>query len=177
VAECRALGLNVHNSSISDFLQGLGPEIRYDIIILSHVLEHLLEPDKYLRRFQEILNPGGLLVVAVPANDSINAKVFGRYWGWWQVPVHINHFNNRGMVCLAERAGFKVEKLLRHGGDSLMIVLNFINLLGVGESLGPMSATRKHLLSAFSVFLRYWYRIGDEELVAILRSEPSAGAA
>jgi 2-polyprenyl-3-methyl-5-hydroxy-6-metoxy-1,4-benzoquinol methylase len=37
-----------------------------DIIILSHVLEHLLEPRKVLNRLRALVNPDGLLYVEVP---------------------------------------------------------------------------------------------------------------
>lgn len=38
----------------------------YDLIIFSHVLEHLVEPAVVLKEFLQILSPGGYCLVAVP---------------------------------------------------------------------------------------------------------------
>lgn len=39
---------------------------RFDCIVCSHVLEHLLQPDQVLVRLRQCLNPGGTLLVALP---------------------------------------------------------------------------------------------------------------
>lgn len=170
VAECRARGLNVYNASISSYLKDNGEQNRFDVIVLSHVMEHLLKPGDYLQQFQKILNPNGLVIIAVPAHDSINAKLFKHYWGWWQVPVHINHFHAPSMARLAERSGFSVERVLHNGGDSLMILLNFMNLFGAGKTNGRLGFFRTVFIRAFSLLFRYWYLVGNEELIVVLRS-------
>lgn len=44
-------------------LDGLG---RFDCIICSHVLEHLYKPDLLLERLRDVLEPDGVLIVALP---------------------------------------------------------------------------------------------------------------
>ena len=39
---------------------------QYDYVICSHVLEHIVYPDKLLKDIYEVLKPGGILVVALP---------------------------------------------------------------------------------------------------------------
>lgn len=46
-------------------------ERRYDIVLLSHVLEHLLNPADWLKRIDAALEPGALLIIEVP-NDTEN---------------------------------------------------------------------------------------------------------
>lgn len=41
----------------------------YDVVICSHVLEHLPDPVDVLRRLKECLNPDGALVVLLPLNE------------------------------------------------------------------------------------------------------------
>ena len=38
----------------------------FDVLIFSHVLEHLREPDAVLAQFSQLLNPGGGVLIAVP---------------------------------------------------------------------------------------------------------------
>jgi 2-polyprenyl-3-methyl-5-hydroxy-6-metoxy-1,4-benzoquinol methylase len=38
----------------------------FDVLIFSHVLEHLRNPDTVLARFSELLRPGGQVLIAVP---------------------------------------------------------------------------------------------------------------
>lgn len=40
--------------------------MRFDVVILSHVLEHLREPAAVLSRFAKLLLPGGCVIIAVP---------------------------------------------------------------------------------------------------------------
>jgi len=63
----QAWGHVVHHGTIFDAEYN---EKKYDIITMWHVLEHLPEPGKVLGRIMELLNPGGLLVIAVPNEIS-----------------------------------------------------------------------------------------------------------
>lgn len=62
-----ARGHNVHYGTIFDSKFN---NKKYDVITMWHVLEHLSEPDKALRRITNILKPHGLLVIAVPNEIS-----------------------------------------------------------------------------------------------------------
>lgn len=45
------------------------PEESYDTVYASHVLEHLEEPGEAVRRWWEVVKPGGHLIIAVPDED------------------------------------------------------------------------------------------------------------
>jgi SAM-dependent methyltransferase len=42
------------------------PDQSFDVVVCSHILEHLLEPERLVREAHRVLRPGGLLVVGVP---------------------------------------------------------------------------------------------------------------
>jgi ubiquinone/menaquinone biosynthesis C-methylase UbiE len=42
----------------------------FDVIIISHVLEHIENPDKHLDKWKKSLKPDGTIIVAVPLNDK-----------------------------------------------------------------------------------------------------------
>lgn len=52
------------------------PENTFHTVYASHVLEHLREPETALRRWYEILKPGGHLIVMVPHRDMYEKKRF-----------------------------------------------------------------------------------------------------
>jgi len=56
-------GLNLKKGGIEEFLKY--PE-KANIIILSHVLEHIHDPNKHLKRMWDCLKPEGYLLVIVP---------------------------------------------------------------------------------------------------------------
>lgn len=59
----------VNNIYLYDLEKGLPENIQhlqYDYVICSHVLEHIVSPEKLLKDIYRTLKPGGLLVVALP---------------------------------------------------------------------------------------------------------------
>jgi 2-polyprenyl-3-methyl-5-hydroxy-6-metoxy-1,4-benzoquinol methylase len=54
-------------------------KVKYDLIILSHVVEHFLEPVSELRQVSELLTPGGVLFVEVPNLFEVDGQLL-RYW-------------------------------------------------------------------------------------------------
>ncbi len=166
VSFCKSKGLDVSDSSIENYL-GLSNE-KFDVIILSHVFEHLLAPDSVIALLRERLTTAGKIVISVPNSDSLCRKLFGKNWGWWQVPVHINHFRLSALQKLADRSGLKIEDARFKGGDSLMLLLNFINLFGFrGDGKAP-GIFQKTVIRFFTFFFRYWYHLGNEELTVVL---------
>ncbi len=61
---------------------------KYDVISLWHVLEHLAFPWKALEEIVLRLNPGGILVIAMPNRNALQFKVLGRYWPHVDAPRH-----------------------------------------------------------------------------------------
>lgn len=69
----------------------------FDVITLWHVLEHVPNLDQILMQLQELLNPGGLIVIALPNYKSWDAKKYGKYWAAYDVPRHLWHFDREAM--------------------------------------------------------------------------------
>jgi SAM-dependent methyltransferase len=165
VGYCNSKGLDVINISMENYLMNY--EEKFDYIILSHVFEHLLACDKILSQLADRLNAGGRIILCVPNSDSISRRLFGRYWGWWQVPVHINHFSKHSLHVLAGRCELQLEKSRFMGGDSLMLLLNLINLFGFRKNKPP-GIFQKIVIRIFTSIFCYWYYIGNEELTVVL---------
>ena len=77
----------------------------FDIIIMRHVLEHLLDPATTLAKLKGVLNENGVLYIAVP--DNLRTT---RQEGWLRV-VHTYYFNRFSLSCLLQRLGFKIIQM------------------------------------------------------------------
>lgn len=62
----REQGYSVHVTPLSEF----DSQESYDVIILSNVLEHVLDPLEMLTNVRRLLKPGGQVWVSLPNTDS-----------------------------------------------------------------------------------------------------------
>ena len=81
---------------------------KYGVITLWHVLEHLPNLDEQLKELKELLDEGGLLVVAVPNYKSFDAKHYKSHWSAYDVPRHLWHFSRTSISKLFERHQMEV---------------------------------------------------------------------
>jgi len=85
----------------------------YDALTFWHVLEHLPDPRRILRRASALLRPGGWLFISLPRLDSLQAKIFRKHWyAFDDVPRHLYHFSKSSLDHLLIEAGFIVRKHL-----------------------------------------------------------------
>ena len=84
------------------------PSASADVITAWHAIEHIHDQQSLWQRFHAWLKPDGLLVVAVPNCDSVDAHYYGSRWAAWDVPRHLWHFSIDTMTQLAVSHGFKL---------------------------------------------------------------------
>lgn len=90
----------------------------FDLIIASHVLEHLVDPWNTLRRLRTLLAPGGQLIGAIPNVRHARTALPLLFTGKWEYRdsgvldwTHLRFFTRNTIVDLLETAGFRVEML------------------------------------------------------------------
>lgn len=83
---------------------------KFNVIRLSHVLEHLNNPDDYLNKIYKLLKKKGLLYLSLPSSSSLNAKIFSKYWMGYDVPRHQINYNFNNLLNLLNKHGFKLIK-------------------------------------------------------------------
>jgi SAM-dependent methyltransferase len=83
------LRLDVFNGEL---VQARFPACYFDLVTLWHVLEHVHQPRQMLLEAARITRPGGMLVLALPNPDSLEARLFGPFWAGWDVPRHLYIF-------------------------------------------------------------------------------------
>jgi SAM-dependent methyltransferase len=92
------------------------PELKegsFHAVTFWHVLEHLPDPEKTLRRAAALLKPGGWLFVSLPDIESLQAQLFRRHWyAFDDVPRHLYHFSRRSLDRVLRQTGFQIAKHL-----------------------------------------------------------------
>jgi 2-polyprenyl-3-methyl-5-hydroxy-6-metoxy-1,4-benzoquinol methylase len=93
----------------------------FDVITLWHVLEHIHQLNEIMATFNRLLKNDGKLIIAVPNNDSSDAKHYRDFWAAYDVPRHIWHFEPKQMKQLGEKHGFKLNSLHSMPFDSFYV--------------------------------------------------------
>ena len=82
-------------------------ESGFDVLTFWHVLEHLPDTRRVLRRSFRLLDAGGRLLVSVPNIAGLQAPLFRQDWYCFDdVPRHLHHFSGRSLRLLLEESGF-----------------------------------------------------------------------
>jgi SAM-dependent methyltransferase len=85
----------------------------FDAITLWHVLEHLPDPRRVMRRVVSLLKPGGVLIISLPNLDSLQARLFRRYWyGFDDVPRHLFHYSKLSLDLLLLEVDLTIRRHL-----------------------------------------------------------------
>lgn len=79
----------------------------FDLIVMSHVIEHLHDPRGVLARVHHWLSPGGRLIIRCPNVNSLERRVFGHLWTGLDVPRHLYHFSDRTVRHALAVTGFR----------------------------------------------------------------------
>jgi ubiquinone/menaquinone biosynthesis C-methylase UbiE len=95
----------------------------FDIITMWHVLEHVYHLEDRVEQIQNLMKPEGVLIVAVPNPDSLDAKKYKKYWAAYDVPRHLYHFGQADIVNLFEKFSFEVIKTVPMKFDSYYVSL------------------------------------------------------
>ncbi len=80
-------------------------------VVFWHSLEHLPDPTEALRQAARLLGPGGVVVIAAPNADSLQARVFGDRWLALDLPRHLTHIPAHALLATLGKHGLTVERV------------------------------------------------------------------
>ena len=129
------------------------PEESQDLVIMSQLVEHLVNPRKALELILPKLKPAGKVLIETPNIGGWDHSLFKRkYWGGYHIPRHLQIFSNYSLRRMVTELGMSVEKQrflpspgfwiisIRNAlklnsikrGNSIFESINFSNILFVG---------------------------------------------
>jgi SAM-dependent methyltransferase len=132
----RARGVRV---LAGDLVKGnpLPPGETFDVVLLSHVLEHVLEPERFLGRLRAWLDRDGLLVIELPnAADQMlaNCEAYRRFF--WQ-RAHLAYYTPQTLGLVIQGAGYERFQILGRQRYSIASVWRWLETgrPGLGDPL------------------------------------------
>jgi len=101
------VGQPIGSESLVSFQQG-----SFDAITLWHVLEHVHTLNETLQQLISLLKPDGVLIIAVPNVESLDAQHYRQDWAAYDVPRHLYHFSPKTMKLLLKKHKLTVREML-----------------------------------------------------------------
>lgn len=109
VEKARAAGHHVYTGTFED---APIPRDYFDLVVATHVIEHVADPKKFAATALAVLKPGGVFLCETPNAESWDAKVFRQqHWGGYHFPRHWVLYTPESIRFMAESIGFIVERI------------------------------------------------------------------
>lgn len=91
------------------------PQSYFDLVVATHVIEHVADPKSFAKRAFEVLKPGGVFLVETPNIEAADARLFkNRHWGGYHFPRHWIFYSPTTLKKLIEECGFTVQETQFH---------------------------------------------------------------
>ncbi|KAF0115345.1 MAG: methyltransferase family protein [Rhodobacteraceae bacterium] len=109
-----ARGVKVEAGTAEAIPPGIAAQ-SFDVILMTHVLEHCADPGRALRNVRSLLAPGGGFYCEVPNCAALHFQIYGEISEMLDVPRHVHFFTARSLRRLMEQAGLEVVAEVHHG--------------------------------------------------------------
>ena len=86
----------------------------FDVITMWHVLEHVDALRWQIQQLYRLCKPGGRIIIALPNYKSYDGQYYKAAWAAYDVPRHLNHFNEETIIKVFDESHLKhikTEKL------------------------------------------------------------------
>lgn len=111
-----------------------------DLVVASHVLEHVADPLEFFQELARITKPGGRIYVETPSDRSLLVKSDGRvdshsFFSFWDDPTHLKPWSPAALYRLAISYGFKPVEVSYYGTvwDKVALPLHHLKALLTGN--------------------------------------------
>jgi SAM-dependent methyltransferase len=146
-AVARARGLDVFCGTLEEF----ETDEQYDVVFMSHVIEHVLDPVATVARIEQLLAPGGVLYLETPNVGSLDARVWKQRWGLIHYPRHLYLFDRATITRLLATASLTTDGVHWEPNSCgwALSVQSALRRRGIDRSRAPRSRYYPVLLMLF----------------------------
>lgn len=124
------------------------PEDSFDVITLWHVLEHVQDMDDYMIKVRSILKKDGILLIALPNFNSLDAAIYKGKWAAYDVPRHLWHFSPFSFKKFAAKYQFQLLKM-----KSMPLDAGYVSLLSEKYRNNPLGFLTGGIIGVLSLVL------------------------
>jgi SAM-dependent methyltransferase len=80
---------------------------KFDLVILRHVIEHMLNPVKTLKKIRNVISKNGVIYFATPdmMHPRLNLRDYDEWWQYWFRAVHPYYYCKETLFKILELAG------------------------------------------------------------------------
>ena len=159
--QAAAFGVTVLDGTAEDLPSQLQPGT-YDLVIMTHALEHCRSPKQAIKNAYTLVKDGGYCYVEVPNCACEHFQTFTVCSEMFDAPRHIYFFTPKSLTGLVERTGFSVEEHLFSG-----YVRDFapswreweVEIAEMIQKAQPEAKPKRHTFAAsVALFLRSFWR-------------------
>ena len=104
------------NKSLASYMPDFNASERFDCVILSHMLEHFVEPEKALGMINSIMKPEGVMYILGP-----DFYGFSKPYSQFTTP-HTFYFSRTSLEMLLNNSGFTVDKYFESSAKEIALV-------------------------------------------------------
>jgi GT2 family glycosyltransferase/SAM-dependent methyltransferase len=146
----RTSGVEIHAGPLEDLArQGR----RFDAIVMNHVIEHVVDPVRFLRTCLQMLRPGGTLICVTPNASSWGHRAFGVDWMALDPPRHLTLFTLSSLQTAAKLAGHPDPQVYTSCANAQAFAVGSFEIASTGRyAMGRRPAWRSQLLSMLAQF-------------------------
>ncbi len=138
------------NTTTDDFMQHKFKKNSIDTVFLWDVMEHLTQPEKYVKKISEILKPGGRIVFTTGDIGKALPRARKDKWRMIHPPTHVHYFTANSAKQMLEKHGLKVED---------------VYYKGIYRNLGSVSKqiiSNRKAKNSNTVFLEFGHKLADK---------------
>ena len=111
----------------------------FDIITMWHVLEHVPLLQERINDLIRLVKSNGIIIIAVPNCNSLDAKIYKEYWAAYDLPRHLYHFTPTDIENICKKSELKLINILPMIFDSFYVsLLSEKNKTGKSKIIRPL---------------------------------------
>jgi 2-polyprenyl-3-methyl-5-hydroxy-6-metoxy-1,4-benzoquinol methylase len=121
----------------------------FDVVIIHHVIEHVIDPVDFFEKAGEYLSEGGIFIVETPNIKSWGIKLFKNHYPVFCPPGHLNFFS-KSTIVKAVSSSYIIEEVSTNsnGGHTIYNIVNAtLSRLGIKDNINNKISKKEEIVS------------------------------
>lgn len=157
VSVCKMSNLEVH---LGDLFSAEFEDETFDVINVSHVIEHVPNPKGFFSELSRVLKKGGTLIIKTPNSNALGRALFNSNWFPNEVPRHLQLFSEANLKQLSQVNQLEIIEITTR--SSVKFILNSIDYVIDNKGTPSKKVKWRRLVAKSYAFISTYKKRGDE---------------